>query len=84
MRRLTAEEFMDRVRVGGECVPTDKNYKVYLRMGDVEDKFYFEDLSPQQQVEFIELLNANKVVIGYPGYFYNPPFFVTYVQPATP
>ncbi|MGW2692350.1 hypothetical protein ACWC3Y_10870 [Streptomyces sp. NPDC001296] len=45
-----------------------------------EAKFYFQHLSEQQQDEFIELHNARRMRIGYPGHFYQPPFFA---GPAT-
>jgi hypothetical protein len=40
-----------------------------------QTKFYFQHLSPEQRVRFVELLNEGKVKVGYPGYFYNLPFF---------
>lgn len=42
-----------------------------------EDKFYFEHLSTEQRIRFIELLNANKLTLREPGYFYALPFFMT-------
>lgn len=39
-------------------------------------KFYFQHMSEEQRREFIELLNAGTVRIGYPGYFYVTPFFI--------
>lgn len=45
-----------------------------------EAKFYFQHLSPEQRTEFIELHNARRMRIGYPGYFYQPPSFAS---PAT-
>lgn len=39
------------------------------------EKFYFQHLSSEQRDRFIELINAKKVKIGYPGYFYRLPFF---------
>jgi hypothetical protein len=38
-------------------------------------KFYYQHLSEAQQHEFIELYNAKRMVIGYPGYFYARPYF---------
>lgn len=40
-----------------------------------EAKFYFQHLSVEQQQEFIELHNAHRMKIGYPGRFYVWPFF---------
>ena len=39
-------------------------------------KFYFQHLSTEQRMAFVELLNAGSIVIGEPGFFYRPPFFV--------
>lgn len=44
--------------------------------GDSIGKFYFQHLSNAQMLEFINLLNAKALTIGYPGYFYRTPFFV--------
>jgi len=41
-----------------------------------EGKFYFQHLSEEQQHEFIDLLNAKALTIGYPGRFYRLPFFI--------
>lgn len=38
-------------------------------------KFYFQHLSDDEKKRFIELLNAQKINIGYPGHFYVLPFF---------
>jgi hypothetical protein len=40
-----------------------------------QDKFYFQHLSDEGQKRFIELHNAKRLRIGYPGYFYSRPFF---------
>jgi hypothetical protein len=46
-------------------------------------KFYFQHLDEAQKREFVDLINARAVAIGYPGRFYVPPFFVAYGPPAT-
>jgi hypothetical protein len=38
-------------------------------------KFYFQHLDVEERKRFVELLNAKKIKIGYPGYFYQLPFF---------
>lgn len=83
---VSGDSFMAFVRAGGEVGPTDKNYKAYLH--DTKDdsgltvrvkapgmKFYFQHLSEEQKMEFIGLLNARAVKIGYPGHFYRLPYF---------
>ncbi len=41
-----------------------------------EAKFYFQHLSEVQCHDFIDLLNAKAMKIGYPGHFYTRPFFI--------
>ena len=45
-----------------------------------QGKFYFQHLSPEQRRMFIELYNAKKMKVGYPGHFYSRPFFCSEVQ----
>lgn len=40
-----------------------------------ETKFYFQHLSQEQKVRFVELLNEKKLNIGMPGHFYVRPYF---------
>jgi hypothetical protein len=49
----------------------------------VHAKFYFQHLSVEQQQRFIDLLNAKKIKIGVPGYFYARPFFIAPPQSRT-
>lgn len=39
-------------------------------------KFYFQHLTEQQQIRFVELLNEKKIKFGEPGRFYVTPFFI--------
>ncbi len=41
-------------------------------------KFYYQHLSPEQAERFVELLNAGRMRIGYPGHFYRLPYFVVW------
>lgn len=68
---------MELVEADGEVGPTDKNYKAYLRWDGGEAKFYYQHLSPEQMIRFVELLNQKKLKIGYPGRFYVIPYFIT-------
>lgn len=43
--------------------------------GEQVAKFYYLHLSDAQRDEFIELYNAGGMKVGYPGGFYQPPFF---------
>lgn len=72
---MSPDDFMEAVRAGTKIGPTDKNYKAYV--GEMEGKFYFQHLSDDQKKEFIDLLNDKKVNLGYPGYFYNLPYFAS-------
>jgi hypothetical protein len=42
-----------------------------------ETKFYFQHLSKDQMIRFVELLNQKKLTIGEPGHFYRMPYFVS-------
>jgi len=62
-----------------ELGPTDKNYKIYVSIGDRDNnKCYFQHFSVEQQIRFIELMNTKPptFTIGYPGHFYVLPFFI--------
>lgn len=41
----------------------------------VHAKFYFQHFSADEQQRFIDLLNAKKLNLAYPGHFYVSPFF---------
>jgi hypothetical protein len=42
-----------------------------------QEKFYFQHLTPEQRDEFIELHNSRQMNVGYPGHFYQLPFFAS-------
>lgn len=73
------DDLMAALRDGAvELGPTDKSYKAYVHAapgGEHQGKFYFQHLSREQQVEFIDLVNAKAFPIGFPGRFYVLPFF---------
>lgn len=69
------DDFMQAVRDGKEIGPTDKSYKAYV--DDHHGKFYFQHLGDEQRDEFIEIYNAHRMHVGYPGHFYVLPFFCT-------
>lgn len=88
---VSGEAFLAFARAGGELGPTDKGYKVYLHATKLADgsmlqppgiKFYFQHLDPQQRSEFIALMNARTLKIGYPGHFYTLPYFVGVARPG--
>lgn len=73
---ISPGEFWRRVTAGYEVIPTDKNYKAYVRDGTrSENKFYFQHFDQQDKEKFVEVVNAGEMHIGYPGYFYRLPFF---------
>lgn len=73
------DDALSRLKDGEEAGPTDKNYKMYLGS---RDKVYFQHFSEEQMKAFIELYNSKAMKVGYPGYFYNPPFFMRYREEA--
>lgn len=62
---------------GDEVIPTDKNYKVYVRSAsEGQRKAYFQHLDADDKQAFVKLLNDGKMKIAHPGSFYVLPFFV--------
>ena len=47
----------------------------------IRAKFYFQHLSKADRARFIELHNADKMKIAFPGHFYTRPFFCRAVPP---
>lgn len=81
---LHPDVLMERIRLNDiELGPTDKDYKIYVKVLSGEPlkaiKFYFQHLSEDQRQEFVDICNAKKMTIGYPGHFYVLPFFMTRV-----
>lgn len=63
---------------GGVIIPTDKNYKLYIRInGQKEQKFYFQHFNKEQRTQFIAMYNLEDrpFTMFYPGYFYVLPYF---------
>lgn len=82
---MNPDAFMSRLEAGDVTLePTDKDYKVYVigagRGG--RGKFYFQHLSDAQRTRFVELLNAKKIGLEYPGHFYVTPFFCRPLDPS--
>ena len=66
------------IREGAEVVPTDKNYKIYIKPlpgmtlpGSPANKCYLNHFSQAQAVEFVLLHETNKMKVGFPGHFYS-------------
>lgn len=76
---LHPDDFMRLVEQGWIVGPTDKSYKAYLGSPDgahdLETKFYYQHLSPEQRQQFVSLYNAGRMKVSGPG-FYRLPFFV--------
>jgi hypothetical protein len=71
------EDMLSGIALGMKVVPTDKTYKVYV--GD-NLKFYFQHFNEEQQNTFIEMLNSQRVTIGYPERFYVTPYFMALIH----
>lgn len=78
---LSEDSLFQAIEAGVKITPTDKNYKIYV---DVKvqgaGKFYFQHLSDEGRTKFIELVNARKLNLAAPGYFYVLPFFASAVK----
>lgn len=83
---LSPELLFDQIAKGAEIGPTDKSYKIYVRLVDHQvrgaGKFYFQHLSSEEQTRFIDLVNSKAMKIGIPGHFYVLPFFARRADPA--
>lgn len=76
---LHPDYVLEMMRLGVELGPTDKNYKIYVKvLGTHEGKFYFQHFDLEQKHKFIELYNQHprNFTVGYPGYFYVLPYFI--------
>lgn len=71
---LSSEDFFKLAESCAKITPTDKSYKVYIE----NDKLYFQHLSENDKAKFVDLLNAYKLNIAYPFYFYTLPYFVNF------
>lgn len=69
----------EQIEKGAKITPTDKPYKVYVDLVEANvrgaGKFYFQHLDDDEQTKFVELYNARKITMGFPGHFYVLPFF---------
>jgi hypothetical protein len=75
---ISPERLLEILDGGGTVVPTDKNYKLYVRGLPGRDehshiKFYTHHflLDTERAVEFRRRVLDHEVKIGYPGYFYS-------------
>ena len=73
---LDPDEFMAAARAGNSITPTDRSYKAYVDIKATSAKFYFQHLSIAHQDELCALVNAKKIKLEHPGYFYVLPFFL--------
>jgi hypothetical protein len=77
---LKPELLFQQIEKGAELGPTDKSYKAYVKLVDHSvrgaGKFYFQHLSFEEKMRFIDLWNDGKLNIGFPGHFYVLPFFM--------
>ena len=76
---LSAEKFMEAVASGAKLIPTDKDYKAYIDTPQrSHQKFYFQHLSKEACLKFIDLLREQKINFAEPGHFYVKPYFIAY------
>lgn len=73
---LNPEFLLEKIKELWTVGPTDKNYKIYLTGPAGESgKFYFMHLSEEQIIEFTDLYNTRRMLVGHPGVFYSKPYF---------
>ena len=86
---FTAQELRDSALARGETVAATRaalEAAYYaqvapLHSGPTKAKFYFQHLTPEQQQEFVDLYRTQRMAVGYPGRFYQPPFFMHFATP---
>ena len=72
------DDVFAEIDAGVQFTPTDKSYKLYI--GN-HRKFYFQHFDSEQQQRFIDAINAGRVRLAAPGYFYTLPFFCRCGEP---
>lgn len=72
---MSPSRFFELAESGAEVIPTDKNYKAYVRSERGQSKVYFQHFDDADKGRFIDLLNAKRMTLATPGYFYTSPFF---------
>jgi len=72
---LPGDDFMELVRAGALLSSTYKDYKVYVD-APVSAKFYFQHLTIEQRVEFVDLYRTRKVAFSPHDGFQVLPFFM--------
>ena len=74
---LTGDKFMELIKGSARLGATDKSYKVYVHHEDHKyAKFYFEHLSEEQMLEFIQLFNNKTLKFEGGQPFYILPYFI--------
>lgn len=83
---MSPERLFAVLGAGAQLGPTDKNYKIYVDVGDQEatmaqrsavksagggGKFYTVNLNSDNALRLRTMIMEGTVAIGYPGYFYN-------------
>ena len=86
---ISPELLFELIEQDAKIIPTDKSYKIYIAEdADAETKpreakkFYFQHFNERQKERFIDLMNTEKINIGYPGHFYVMPFFIQMIDPV--
>jgi hypothetical protein len=75
IRELGAKDGKTPEQIDADLEEHWATYEAPLMGPGQEAKFYYQHLSAEQRAEFIELYNAKRMTVGYPGHFYRLPFF---------
>lgn len=74
---LRPDRFFEMVEAGYTVLPTDKDYKAYIRRPDGKQfKFYFQHLDAEGRRRFSELYRTRRMRLDWPHYFYTTPYFM--------
>lgn len=74
--KVTSENLEELQLVGGHQSVIGEWVEVSVKSKMHQDKFYFQHLTEAEMHLFIDLLKRDQLKIGYPGYFYQLPFFI--------
>lgn len=83
---LDPETCLTWMASGARITPTDKTYKMYIRLDKhKEQRFYFQHFNKEQRAQFIAMYNMRNrpFLMGYPGFFYILPYFCGRHEPDT-
>lgn len=79
---ISPARLFQAIEAGATLTPTDKDYKVYVAGDGIKHgKAYFQHFTKEDKQRFVDLFNAHKIDVGFPGHVYTLPFFMRLREP---